>query len=270
MHPRTYLFVPGNRPDRFDKALQSGADAVIVDLEDAVAPIAKDAARACVCDWLRAASVADLHRVLVRINDARSAWFEEDAALLREFGLVNAMLPKAESAQGIARLRQLAGESLRVLALVETARGVRDVDALAEAPGVSRLAFGTIDYALDLDLSGEEAGFTYAASRIAIASRAAGLPSPVAGITPDIRDLSQLRADLKVERAHGYTAKLCIHPGQVSAIHEAMRPPGRQVEWAQRVVAASDSAEGAVVQVDGEMVDKPVLERARAILLRAA
>lgn len=269
-HPRTYLFVPGNRPERFDKAILSSADAIVVDLEDAVAPAAKGEARERVREWLARTPEADLDRLVVRVNDEHTAWFAADAAMLRECGVRQAMLPKAETAQGISRLRAAAGEQLAVLALIETARGVRDVDAVAGAQGVSRLAFGTIDYAVDLDLSGSEEGFTYAAGRIAIASRASGLPPPVAGVTTEIDDAERVRADMQLARAHGFGAKLCIHPRQVAMVHEALGPSQEQADWARRVLAAAEAAAGAAVQVDGKMVDRPVLERARLILQRAA
>jgi citrate lyase subunit beta/citryl-CoA lyase len=265
---RTYLFVPGDRPERFDKALASGADAVILDLEDAVTPDAKPAARAHVAARLRAASPADLARLVVRINDASTPMFDADLAMLRECAAPVVMLPKAELPEGIATVRA-ACPQIAVLALIESARGVLNAEALAEAPGVQRLVFGTMDFALDLGLSGDPVGFDYAASRLALASRVAGLAAPIAGVTPEIADLAPLRADLQRARAHGFSAKLCIHPKQVTAVHEALRPSAEELAWAGRVIAAAEGAPGAV-QVDGHMVDKPVLRRAHALLARAA
>jgi citrate lyase subunit beta/citryl-CoA lyase len=128
--------------------------------------------------------------------------------------------------------------------------------------------FGTIDFALDLGLSGDPVGFDFAASRLALASRAAGLAAPVAGVTPDIADPAPLLADLQRARAHGFSAKLCIHPKQIAWIHTALQPSAAELDWAQRVIAAAQGAPGAV-QVDGRMVDKPVLQRALATLARA-
>jgi citrate lyase subunit beta/citryl-CoA lyase len=156
-----------------------------------------------------------------------------------------------------------------VLALVETALGVLAAEALAAAPGVQRLVFGTIDFALDLDLSGDPVGFDHAASRLALASRAAGIASPVAGVTDAIDDQALLLAELTRARAHGFGAKLCIHPKQVGMIHAALRPTETELAWARRVMAAAEGAPGAV-QLDGRMVDKPVIERARRLMQRAA
>jgi len=178
------------------------------------------------------------------------------------------MLPKTERTVTVATVRA-ACPGIGVLALIETARGVLNADALAGAEGVQRLVFGTIDYALDLGLSGDPIGFDPAANRLALASRAAGLPAPVAGVTPDIGDPAPLLADLQRARAHGFTAKLCIHPKQVALVHTALQPSAAEIEWAARVIAAAQGAAGAV-QVDGRMVDKPVLQRAHALLARAA
>ncbi len=266
--PITYLFVPGNRPERFDKAVASGADAVIVDLEDAVAPPDKDAARDQFRRWLES-TPAQSARIVVRINDAGTPWFAGDLALVAS-GLPRCvMLPKAEAGEQIAVVHRALGGNGAVIPIIESARGVEAVDAVAATAGVARLAFGTLDYAVDLDLSGDERGLIYPASRIAIASRVAGLPAPIAGVTASVDDEAALLADVAFARAAGFGAKLCIHPRQVAAVERAMRPSGKDVDWARRIVAAADGGTGVVV-VDGRMVDRPVLLRARAILDRTA
>lgn len=259
MLARTYLFVPGHRPERFDKALASGADAVVLDLEDAVGPVDKDGAR----ESVRQRLLASNDRLVVRINDEASAWFAADLELLAHAAAV--MLPKAEQASTIARLLEV-NPKLAVLPLVETARGVLRAEALADAPGVQRLVFGTVDFALDLDLSGDPLGLDYAASKLALASRAAGIASPVAGVTTALDDESVLLGDLERARAHGFGAKLCIHPKQVAPIHAALSPTAAQIDWAHRVIEAG--ASGAAVQVDGKMVDKPILLQAQRLLAR--
>lgn len=152
--------------------------------------------------------------------------------------------------------------------IIETARGLLNVEAIASAPGVQRLAFGTLDYAVDLDLSGDERGLLYPSCRIALASRAAGIGAPIAGVTTAIDDEARLAADLAFERACGFGAKLCIHPKQVAAIRRALAPTQDELVWAQRVLAAAQDGQSAV-QVDGKMVDRPVILKARAILDRA-
>jgi len=264
--PRTYLFVPGDRPERFDKALASGADAVVLDLEDAVSPEDKERARGLVGQRLIDAP-GEHSRLVVRINDEPTPWFDDDVQMLQRTGALHVMLPKAERVATVLKLRS-ACPGIAVLALIESARGVLAAESLASTEGVHRLVFGTIDFALDLDLSGDPIGLDYAASRLALASRAAGLAPPVAGVTPEIDDDARLLADLARARAHGFGAKLCIHPKQVAAVHAALQPSTAELDWARRVIAAADGAQGAV-QVDGRMVDKPVLQRAHILLQRA-
>jgi citrate lyase subunit beta/citryl-CoA lyase len=262
--PRSYLFVPGNRPERFARAFGSGADAVIIDLEDAVAPDQKEAAHEALAAW-RAEGRDHPAQLVVRINADASAWFDADLAALRTLGPCTVMLPKAESASQIDRVAAALVPGTRVIALIESARGLLEVDAIAAAPAVERLAFGTLDYALDLGLTDDPRGLLYPASRIALASRAAGLPAPIAGVTAAINDEAALRDDVGLARACGFGAKMCIHPRQVEALHAMLAPTPEQRDWAARVLAAAQAGTGAV-QVDGKMVDRPVLLRAGAIL----
>lgn len=268
--PRSYLFVPGDRPERFDKALASEADAVVLDLEDAVAAPAKDAARAAVAALLASPTLAprDAARLVVRINDEATPGFDADLALLAAGSAPAVMLPKAERIATIERVRA-ACPGIAVLPLVESARGVLAAPALAAAAGVQRLVFGTIDYALDMDLQGALAptlGLDMPAALLALASRAAGLWPPVAGVTVAIDDPAQLRADMERARALGFGAKLCIHPRQIAPLHALLAPGDDEVAWARRVLAAAEAAGGAAVQLDGRMVDRPVIERARRIV----
>lgn len=270
MSARTYLFVPGNRPERFAKALASGADAIVLDLEDAVAVDAKSAARDAIANWAKTAAQADRERTVVRINDAASTWFGDDLRLLRESCLQEVMLPKAESPAQLADLR-VGLPAARVLALIESARGLASVDALATGIGVERLVFGTLDFALDLDLDITEHsdGLSHAASRIVLASRIAGLATPIAGVTPQIDDEARLLADLAWSRRHGLSAKLCIHPKQVAPVHAALAPSLSALDWARRVLAAEAASPGAA-RLDGRMIDRPVVLQAQRTLQRAA
>ncbi|HEY2926929.1 HpcH/HpaI aldolase/citrate lyase family protein [Piscinibacter sp.] len=269
MEPRTYLFVPGNRPERFAKALSSGADAIVLDLEDAVAPAAKVEARDAIAQWSRQAGEAERARIVVRINDAGSNAFTDDLRLLRDARTAGVMLPKAESAAQVQAVRAAVPDA-RVLALIESACGVAKAQDVADAEGVVRLVFGTLDYALDLDLDIADSpeGLSHAASVLAIASRVAGLSSPVAGVTPQLDDEPRLLADLAWSRRHGFGAKLCIHPRQVAPIHAALTPSAQAIEWALRVLAAEAESPGAA-RLDGRMIDRPVVLQAQRTLQRA-
>lgn len=267
--PRTYLFVPGNRPERFAKAMASGADAVVLDLEDAVADADKPMAREAIARWLRDEAGADRTRAIVRINDTASTAFADDLQWLRAAGIATAMLPKVESPRDVAQLRA-AAPACSVLALIETAAGLAQVDAVAGSGGVSRLVFGTLDFALDLDLDIQDQpdGLLYAASRLVLASRLAGLPPPVAGVTPQLDDEARLLSDLAWARRLGFDAKLCIHPRQIAPVHAALSPDPADVAWAQRVLAADAASPGAA-QLDGRMIDRPVVLQAQRTLRRA-
>jgi len=266
--PRTYLFVPGTRPERFGKALASGADSVVLDLEDAVAADDKATARSAVAIWMRSATPTDRPRIVVRINDAGSSWFAADLAALADLGATAVLLPKAESAAQVAAIQDALPRA-SILALIESARGVSEADRIAAA-GVQRLVFGTLDFALDLDIdiSIDATGLGYAASRIAIASRLAGLPSPVAGVTPQLDDQERLLSDLAAARRFGFGAKLCIHPRQVQPIHTALHPSAQALDWARRVLAADAASPGAA-RLDGRMIDRPVVLQAQRTLALA-
>ena len=261
----TYLFVPGNRPDRFDKALAAGADRVILDLEDAVAPADKQAARVLVSQCIAGLEADARQGVLVRINDALSPWFHDDLAALKGLGLTTLMLPKCESAAQVGLVRAAMGPDCSVLPLIESAKGVVAVNSIASAPGVARLAFGALDYQLDLDLLGDGYATDFAAVNIALACRNADIEVPIAGVTPAI-DADQVRHDMLHARALGFTAKMCIHPSQVAAVRAALQPTSDEIAWSRRVLDAwhSNAASGSI-SVDGKMVDKPVFLRAQRI-----
>lgn len=261
--PRSYLFVPADRPERIAKALASGADAVIVDLEDAVAPQAKDAARATLAAWLATAPAAP--GVVVRINGADSPFFEADLAACAAPAVSAVMLPKAGQDGDLAAVgRALPGKP--VIALVETAEGFDRLREIARTPGVVRLAFGTIDFQLDLGIAGDGEALLAFRSRFVLESRLARLPAPVDGVTTTVDDADRVAQDALASRRLGFGAKLCIHPRQVDAVNRSFSPSAADLDWARRVIAAAEQAGGAAVAVDGKMVDRPVLLRAEALL----
>ncbi|GMU73086.1 MAG: CoA ester lyase [Burkholderiales bacterium] len=261
MTPRSYLFVPASRPERIGKALAAGAGAVIVDLEDAVAPDAKLEARHALANWLAQASGS----ILVRVNAADSDWFADDLALCGHASVAGVVLPKAERRADLAHASAIAAGK-RLYPLIETAAGYDAVRNLASSPGVERLVFGSIDFQVDLGIDGEEDELLMFRTGLVLASRLAGLRSPVDGVSTAIDDADALRADVVRSKKLGFGAKLCIHPKQVAVVNAAYRPSDAERDWAQRVLDATAKSGGAAVAVDGKMVDKPVILRARSIL----
>lgn len=257
--PRSYLFVPGNRPERFAKAMSAGADAVILDLEDAVSISEKDAAREAV-----AAALDPATPVFVRINARETEWFEDDLRAIARPGLAGVMLPKAERADDVARVEAVTGA--KVFALIESAAGLWNALEVAKADAVTRIAFGSIDYQVDLNLDGEGEPLLHARSQLVLASRVAGLLPPVDGVSVAIDDVAAIEADSMRGRRLGFGGKLCIHPKQVAVVNRCFSPTPVELDWAQRVVAAIEASGGGAVAVDGKMVDKPVLMKAQRIL----
>ncbi|MEU4450470.1 CoA ester lyase [Nocardioides sp. NPDC023903] len=259
---RTWLFVPGDRPERFAKAAAAGPDVVVVDLEDAVAPAHKDAARTHVTDWLPRAGVT----VAVRINAAGTTWHDADVAALAALGGPSlVVLPKADSPETVAAVLATLPDGSAVVALVETALGVARAIDLARSPGVVRLAFGSFDLAAELGVDPDHApALAPARGHLVLASAVGGLAGPIDGVTGDVRDHERLTADATAAAALGFTGKLCIHPGQVAPAAAALAPTPDEFAWAERVLAAA--TEDGVALVDGRMVDAPVVARARRIV----
>jgi len=252
---RSHLFVPGNRPERFAKAYASGADAVIIDLEDAVPPGEKASARANAAAWVSAE-----HPVLIRVNGVGTEWFRDDIAMCTLSGVAGVVLPKAERVEDIESIAK------PVLPIIETARGFWNVSALAHSPNVQRLMFGSIDFQLDLGINGEGEELLYFRSRLVLVSRIAGLPAPVDGITAVFDTPDAVRADTQRARRLGFGGKLCIHPKQIATVNECFGPTPEEEAWARRVVEAAAVAGGAAISLDGEMIDRPVLARALELL----
>ena len=274
---RSLLFVPGHRADRFEKALDAGADAVVVDLEDAVPPSAKEQARVAVAAWLDSSPLASSRvktasapppRLFVRINGADSTWFQDDLSLAGTAALDAVMIPKAEGGDVLDRVRAAGARAM--VPLIETAAGFACIREIAGAPGVERLAFGTIDFQVDLGMrDASEDDLLPFRTQFVLASRLASIGAPVDGVSTAIDDAERLADDVHRARRLGFGGKLCIHPRQVTQVNALFAPNEAEVAWARRVLQAAEPAGGAAVAVDGKMVDKPVMLRAESILREA-
>jgi citrate lyase subunit beta / citryl-CoA lyase len=258
------LFVPADRPERFVKATMSGADAVIIDLEDAVAAGAKTSARDGLRRAIDALGNADIP-IFVRVNAFGSRWHDADIAWAGRLPIAGVMIPKAEDAGVLQELARAFGRRQRLVALVETAAGIANARALAASAG--RLAFGSIDFAADVGCGLSRDALLLARLELVLASRLADLPGPIDGVTTAIDDAGEVEADARYAASLGFAGKLLIHPKQVAAAKRGFAPTEAEVGWAERVVAAT--ADGAAVAIDGAMVDAPVLARARQILRRS-
>lgn len=279
---RCLLFVPGIDRRKIDKAFTLGADAVILDLEDAVAPGEKDRARQVVGEVIQSPG---LPPVFVRVNGVDTGHVLRDLQAVVRAGLAGIMLAKAESAEDVRRADWLVGileeeqgmkrGTLELVPFIESARGIENtVSIAASCPRVKRLAFGGNDYTADTwtTYSGDGTELFYARARLVNASRAAGIEPPLDTVCPFIKDTEALREDARRAKKVGFQGKMVIHPAQVGPVLEVFSPTPEEVAAAEKVVAAFREAEAAgagVIQLDGKMVEAPVVARARQILAAA-
>lgn len=266
----TLLFVPGDRPERFTKAFNSGADLIIIDLEDAVAPENKAVALDAVVEALTSVhedvSGGRLTAV-VRIDGAHSSVqlaALRDVASIAGNGLLGVMIPKAETSAQISAAISALPKGLAFIPLIESALGLVNSVSIASVPGVTRMGFGAVDFGVDTDATHERVT-DYARANIVIASRAAELVAPVDSPSLSIKDVDVVAAEALRAREFGFGGKLCIHPAQVEPVKASFLPSAEQVEWAREIVGL----EGGASQHNGVMIDKPVVDRAKRILAQA-
>ena len=260
---RSYLFAPGHNAKLLNKVFDAGADAVILDLEDAVPPEAKGTARAMVAEALLD------HSAWVRVNAAQTPWCEADLDAVgdRAYGI---RIPKVESAADVAWVTSRApGKPL--ICAIESARGVLAAQEIAMAPGVRYIAMGGVDLQRDLNTSGGNLQTLYVRSHLVLACRAAGIEPPIDSVYPHLDDLDGLREQAQFARSLGFFGKSAIHPRQLDTLHEVFTPTTNEIDWANEVLTAFEAAGGEALQLpSGEFVDRPVADRARRLLQIAA
>ncbi|MFJ3923668.1 HpcH/HpaI aldolase/citrate lyase family protein [Streptomyces sp. NPDC090022] len=259
----TWLYVPGDRPAVVAKALGAGADAVIVDLEDAVPASRKEYARAATAELLTARTPVPVH---VRINALESPWAGADLTALAGLrGLAGLRLPKISEPRQIATVADRSG-GVALYALLESALGVERAYDIARAhPALHGLALGEADLRADLGVSAE-AGLDWPRSRVVVAARAAGLAPPAQSVFPDIRDLEALEVSCARGRALGFLGRAAIHPRQLPVIERAYLPRPEEVTAAEEIVTAARRTPGAVALPDGRFVDPAVVAAAHRTL----
>lgn len=259
---RSWLFVPSTRPDRYTKAATSGADRVILDLEDAVAANEKSDARR----QLTSTKIPQRVPAYVRVNSALTPWFEDDLAAAATLPVRGILLPKADSAAHVEQAASRLPASFAIVPIIETAAGFWNVLDVARAERVERLVFGALDFSLETGMHDADGAFDYVRSQIVLASKVAGIAPPVDSVSLSIDDPALIHREATRSRHFGFAGKLCIHPRQLQTTNEAFRPTIEEVEWAAEVlreVAARPS--DAVFAFRGALVDRPVIERARQI-----
>ncbi len=276
---RSYLFVPAKKYRLIEKAASSDADCVIIDLEDAVALSEKENARELVKEGLSA--FGSRKEMYVRINDVTTSFWKEDLSCALRYGASGVIVPKAESKEGIrlvtAAIRDLGKEQppapgFKVIPLIESARGVQFVYDIASADSiVSNLAFGYIDFSLDIDCELTPGGLEllHARSSIVIASKAAGIGAPIDAVYPHLDNSEGLENEAKHARQLGFRGKLIIHPKQIEPVHHVFTPSSDEIEKAKKIVEKFEEAENegvASISVDNELVDYPVYKKAKALL----
>jgi citrate lyase subunit beta / citryl-CoA lyase len=280
---RSFLFAPGNHPRRVEKALSLDADAVILDLEDAVATAEKAATREAV--------VAALPRprrglLYVRVNSVDTEFCYGDLVAIVQPDLDGVILPKVESTTGLATIdwllaqlerdRGLPPGGIDLIPIIETARGLDRLGAiLATGTRVRRIAFGAGDFTLDVNMawSRGEAELAHARAAIVIASRAAGIEAPLDTVWVDLTDRDGLEASALTALGFGFQGKMCIHPDQIAVVNRVFTPSDEEIAFAKRVAAAfaKAGAEGsAAIQLDGKFIDYPIVYRAERVLRRIA
>jgi citrate lyase subunit beta/citryl-CoA lyase len=280
---RSLLFAPGNHARRVEKALSLQADAVILDLEDAVAIAEKPATRAMVAAALERPRQGLLY---VRVNAIDTDFCHGDLVAVVQRGLDGIILPKVESANTVVTIdwllaqlerdRGLPSGAIDLIPIIETARGVQQIDAiLAAGTRVRRVAFGAGDFTLDLDMtwSREESELAHARAVIVTASRASGIDAPLDTVWVDLTDPEGLEASARTALGYGFQGKMCIHPEQIAVVNRVFSPNDADIAFSERVAAAFGAAEAAghaAIQLDGKFIDYPIVYRARRVLQKVA
>lgn len=261
---RSFLFVPANRTERYSKALNSGSDAVIIDLEDAIPTEHKLESRALLKQWLLDHPT---EKVMIRVNADQTEWFAEDIQLAQLSNVIALVLPKAEQKQAFEAIQKI--RSLDVYPIIETPYGMANVEQIAQFPAVQALMFGSIDFQLEMDMTGDYLELMSFRNRMVLASKLAGIENPIDGVTADFTNTELVRTETLQAKKLGFQGKLCIHPNQVKIVNQTFNPSPEEIQWAQEIIKAVQAADGQTISLNGKMIDKPIILKAEKILKQA-
>jgi citrate lyase subunit beta / citryl-CoA lyase len=281
---RTWMFVPGIDHRKMAKARDLGADVLIYDLEDAVSINEKQMAREMVREEISSLTISNFTKY-VRINAINTPYFHDDLHEVVDEKINGIMLPKAESAQDLIFLNGIISQmekkrgipegSIKIIPLIESAIGLyRAYDIATSVKRVNRLAFGSMDFMLDIKVQSTKEGteILYARSQLVVVSRAAGIEAPIDTVFIDIKDTESLKKETNLVKQLGFKGKLVIHPSQIEIVNGLFNPTKEEIEESKLIVAAFEksSSEGiGAIQVHGKMVDQPIVESAKKILQMA-
>jgi citrate lyase subunit beta/citryl-CoA lyase len=262
-----FLFVPGTRPERFIKALESGASGVVLDLEDAVAEEDKEAARDAIRTAWAQFSDDQKKRLVIRTNAPGTKFYSKDFILAQELNVGCLLIPKSESLDQINGAAMILPNTA-IIPMIETAIGLDNLRSIANSNQVLRLALGNLDLQADLGMvcDAQESELQFARYQIVLASRIAQIAPPIDGVTPSTDDLPRITQDAERAKRIGFGGKLCIHPKQVAPVEMAFMPTTEELAWARRVVEADQASNGGVAKLDGKMIDRPVVLLAKRTL----
>ncbi len=255
-----FLFVPGTRPERFTKALDSGASGVVLDLEDAVAEEDKEAARTAIRSAWPTFTAEQKLRLVIRTNSPGSKFYSSDLILAQELNVGCLLIPKSESPDQINGVA-LVLPNTAIIPMIETAIGLDQLCPIANSNQVIRLALGNLDLQADLGMAcdPQETELQVARYQIVLASRLAQIAPPIDGVTPSTEDIARITDDAQRAKRMGFGGKLCIHPKQVALIKTAFMPTDQELAWAHRVIEADKDSHGGAIKLDGRMIDRPVV-----------
>lgn len=265
-----FLFVPGTRPERFNKALDSGANAVVLDLEDAVPEEDKELARNAIRTAWPTFSAEQKNRLVIRSNSPGSKFYAADLILAQKLNVACILIPKSESQDQINGAA-LVLPNTAIIPMIETAIGLDQLREIANSNHVIRLALGNLDLQADLGMvcDRDETQLQTARYQIVLASRLAQIAPPIDGVTPSTDDAERINRDAQRAKAMGFGGKLCIHPKQVALVKSAFMPSQEELAWAQQVIDADQASKGGAVKLDGRMIDRPVVLLAQRTLALA-
>lgn len=261
---RSFLFVPANRTERYSKALNSGSDAVIIDLEDAIPTEHKLESRALLKQWLLDHPT---EKVMIRVNADQTEWFAEDIQLAQLSNVTALVLPKAEQKKAFEAIQKI--RSIDVYPIIETPYGMAHVEQIAQFPAVQALMFGSIDFQLEMDMTGDYLELMSFRNRMVLASKLAGIENPIDGVTADFANTELVRTETLQAKKLGFQGKLCIHPNQVKIVNQTFNPSPEEIQWAQEIIKAVQAADGQTISLNGKMIDKPIILKAEKILKQA-